>query len=194
MAAYSGCSFTIIMYLRRSIGQLYLMLRYFFLFVLFFGTTFAYSQSYAYIDSDYILSKVPEYVQAKEKLDKLADRWTKEIEDRYAAIKAKKSNFEREEILLPKEERIKRKEEIENLEQEALDLQTLHFGSEGDYFQKRQELIKPIQDRIFTALKKISKSDGYDLVFDKANQSSLIFAASEYDISDDILDEMGISE
>jgi len=191
---YSGCFFTIIMYLRRSIGQLYLMLRYFFLFVLFFGTTFAYSQSYAYIDSDYILSKVPEYVQAKEKLDKLADRWTKEIEDRYAAIKAKKSNFEREEILLPKEERIKRKEEIENLEQEALDLQTLHFGSEGDYFQKRQELIKPIQDRIFTALKKISKSDGYDLVFDKANQSSLIFAASEYDISDDILDEMGISE
>ena len=182
------------MYLRRSIGQLYLMLRYFFLFVLFFGTTFAYGQSYAYIDSDYILSKVPEYVQAKEKLDKLADRWTKEVEDRYAAIKAKKSNFEREEILLPKEERIKRKEEIENLEQEALDLQTLHFGSEGDYFQKRQELIKPIQDRIFTALKKISKSDGYDLVFDKANQSSLIFAASEYDISDDILDEMGISE
>jgi outer membrane protein len=161
---------------------------------LFFGTTFAYSQSYAYIDSDYILSKVPEYVQAKEKLDKLAERWTKEIEDRYEAIKGKKSNFEREEILLPKEERIKRKEEIENLEQEALDLQTLHFGSEGDYFQKRQELVKPIQDRIFTALKKISKSDGYDLVFDKANQSSLIFAASEYDISDDILDEMGISE
>ena len=182
------------MYLRRSIGQLHLMLKYFFLLVLFFGTPFAYSQSYAYIDSDYILSKVPEYVQAKEKLDKLAERWTKEIEDRYEAIKGKKSNFEREEILLPKEERIKRKEEIENLEQEALDLQTLHFGSEGDYFQKRQELVKPIQDRIFTALKKISKSDGYDLVFDKANQSSLIFAASEYDISDDILDEMGISE
>ena len=194
MATYSGCFFTIIMYLRRSIGQLHLMLRHFFLIVLFFGTTFAYCQSYAYIDSDYILSKVPEYVQAKEKLDKLAERWTKEIEDRYEAIKGKKSNFEREEILLPKEERIKRKEEIDNLEQEALDLQTLHFGSEGDYFQKRQELVKPIQDRIFTALKKISKSDGYDLVFDKANQSSLIFAASDYDISDDILDEMGISE
>lgn len=140
------------------------------------------------------MSKIPEYVQSKEKLDKLAERWTKEIEDRYVAIKSKKSNFEREEILLPKEERIKRREEIENLEQEALDLQTLHFGSEGDYFQKRQELIKPIQDRIFTALKKLAKSDGYDLVFDKANQSSLIFATSDYDISDDILDEMGISE
>ena len=162
------------------------------MFLLLFGTTFAKSQSYAYIDSDYIMSKIPEYVEAKDKLDKLAERWTKEIEDRYEAIKKKKNNFEREEILLPKEEKEKRQEEIENLEQEALELQTLHFGSEGDYFQKRQELIKPIQDRIFTALKKLAKSDGYDLIFDKANQSSLIYALSDYDISDDVLYEMGI--
>lgn len=162
------------------------------MFFLIFGTTFANSQSYAYIDSDYIMSKVPEYVEAKDKLDKLAERWTKEIEDRYEAVKKKKNNFEREEILLPKEEKEKRQQEIENLEQEALELQTLHFGAEGDYFQKRQELIKPIQDRIFTALKKLAKSDGYDLIFDKANQSSLIYALSEYDISDDILYEMGI--
>lgn len=168
------------------------MMKYIFMFLLLFGTTFANSQSYAYIDSDYIMSKIPEYVEAKDKLDKLAERWTKEIEDRYEAIKKKKNNFEREEILLPKEEKEKRQEEIENLEQEALELQTLHFGSEGDYFQKRQELIKPIQDRIFTALKKLANSDGYDLIFDKANQSSLIYALSDYDISDDVLYEMGI--
>lgn len=168
------------------------MMKYIFMFLLLFGTTFANSQSYAYIDSDYIMSKIPEYIEAKDKLDKLAERWTKEIEGRYEAIKKKKNNFEREEILLPKEEKEKRQEEIENLEQEALELQTLHFGSEGDYFQKRQELIKPIQDRIFTALKKLAKSDGYDLIFDKANQSSLIYALSDYDISDDVLYEMGI--
>ena len=168
------------------------MMKYIFMCLLLFGTTFANSQSYAYIDSDYIMSKIPEYVEAKDKLDKLAERWTKEIEDRYEAINKKKNNFEREEILLPNEEKEKRQEEIENLEQEALELQTLHFGSEGDYFQKRQELIKPIQDRIFTALKKLAKSDGYDLIFDKANQSSLIYALSDYDISDDVLYEMGI--
>lgn len=168
------------------------MMKYVFMLLLLFGTTFANSQSYAYIDSDYIMSKIPEYVEAKDKLDKLAERWTKEIEDRYEAIKKKKNNFEREEILLPKEEKEKRQEEIENLEQEAIELQTLHFGSEGDYFQKRQELIKPIQDRIFTALKKLAKSDGYDLIFDKANQSSLIYALSDYDISNDVLYEMGI--
>ena len=69
------------------------MMKYIFIMILIFGTTFANSQSYAYIDSDYILSKIPEYVEAKDKLDKLAERWTKEIEDRYTAIKKKKNNF-----------------------------------------------------------------------------------------------------
>ena len=81
------------------------------LFILF-GTSFVYAQKYAYIDSDYILSNVPEYKEAKDKLDKLADRWTKDIEERYAALKVKKDNFAREEVLLPTEEKQKRKDEI----------------------------------------------------------------------------------
>jgi hypothetical protein len=88
----------------------------------------------------------------------------------------------------------KRKQEIEKLEKEAIELQTMHFGNNGDYFQKRQELIKPIQDRVFTAMKKLAKKDGYAFVFDKANQSNLIYADKEYDISDDVLEEMGISK
>lgn len=152
------------------------------------------AQTYAFIDSDYILKNVPEYAEAKEKLDKLADRWTKEIEERYAVVKTKKDNYQREEVLLPKEEKEKRKQEIEKLEKEAIELQTMHFGSNGDYFQKRQELIKPIQDRVFTAMKKLAKKEGYSFVFDKANQSNLIYAVKEYDISDSVLEEMGISK
>ena len=170
------------------------MLKRLFVCLLFFGTYFAYAQSYAFIDSDYILKNVPEYTEAKEKLDKIAERWTKEIEDRYAVVKTKKDNYQREEVLLPKEEKEKRKQEIEKLEKEAIELQTMHFGNNGDYFQKRQELIKPIQDRVFTAMKKLAKKDGYAFVFDKANQSNLIYADKEYDISDDVLEEMGISK
>ena len=81
---------------------------------------FANAQSYAFIDSDYILKNVPEYVEAKERLDKMADRWTKEIEERYEVIKTKKSSFDREEVLLPKEEKEKRKSEIEKLEKESV--------------------------------------------------------------------------
>ena len=155
---------------------------------------FANAQSYAFIDSDYILKNVPEYVEAKERLDKMAERWTKEIEERYEVIKTKKSSFDREEVLLPKEEKEKRKTEIEKLEKDVIDLQTQHFGSEGDYFQKRQELVKPIQDRVFTAMKKVAKREGYSFVFDKSNQSNLVYAEKEFDMSDSVLEEMGITK
>lgn len=162
--------------------------------LLIFGTSFAgYGQKYAYIDSDYILENIPEYKDAKDKLDKLAERWTKEIEERYEDLKKKKDAFAREEVLLPAEEKKKRTEDIEKLETEAMEMQKLRFGINGDYFQKRQELIKPIQDNIFDALQKVASKKTYAFVFDKANQSNLIFADSKFDISNEVLKEMGYS-
>lgn len=162
------------------------------LFVLF-GTGFAYSQKYAYIDSDYILSNMPEYAEAKEKLDKLADRWTKEIEQRYELLTIKKDNFAREEVLLPAEEKKKREEEIKKLETEAMQMQKTRFGVSGDYFQKRQELIKPIQDKVYEAMQSVASKRSYSFVFDKANQSNLIYADNKFDISNSVLKEMGIT-
>ncbi len=161
--------------------------------LLFFGTGFAMSQKYAYIDSDYILSKIPEYKEAKEKLDKFAERWTEEIDQMYKVLKMKKDNFAREEVLLPNEEKKKRQEEINKLESEAMQMQKQRFGVSGDYFQKRQELIKPIQDRVYEALQEVASKRSYAFVFDKANQSNLVFADSKYDISDTVLKEMGVS-
>ncbi len=158
------------------------------------GTSFAYSQKYAYIDSDFILENVPEYKDAKEKLDKLADRWTKEIEERYAQIKVKKDNFAREEVLLPTEERQKRKDEIDKLETEAMEMQKMRFGVKGDYFQKRQELVKPIQDKIFEAIQAVASKRNFSFVFDKANQSNLVYADPKMDISNEVLKELGIKK
>ena len=158
-----------------------------------FGTGFAFSQKYAYIDSDYILQHVPEYADAKGKLDKLADRWTKEIEKRYDVLKMKKDNFAREEVLLPEEEKKKRAEEIDKLETEAMQMQKTRFGVKGDYFLKRQELIKPIQDRIYEAMKVVASRKKYVMVFDKANQSNLVFADIKLDISSMVLKEMDIT-
>ncbi len=164
-----------------------------FVLLVMFGTSFAFGQKYGYIDSDYIMANVPEYAEAKEKLDKLAERWTKEIEERYEVLKVKKDNFAREEVLLPEEEKLKRKEEIERLESEAMQMQKLRFGVNGDYFQKRQELIKPIQDKVFDAMQKVSSKRNYSFVFDKANQSNLVYADSKFDISDEVLKEMRIT-
>jgi outer membrane protein len=109
------------------------------LFILF-GTSFVYAQKYAYIDSDYILSNVPEYKEAKDKLDKLADRWTKDIEERYAALKVKKDNFAREEVLLPTEEKQKRKDEIlKVLSEEAKKFEKTIFQKNFDLVAHKQQ-------------------------------------------------------
>lgn len=157
-----------------------------------FGIAFASSaQKYGYIDSEFILSNIPEYKDAKQRLDKLAERWTSEIEERYEVIKQKKENFIREEDLLPAEEKAKRKEEIEKLESEAMEMQKTRFGVTGDYFQKRQEMIKPIQDKVYEAMQAVASKRNYSFIFDKANQSNLVFADSKFDISDEVLKEMG---
>ncbi|MEY4573659.1 MAG: hypothetical protein RLZ10_2958 [Bacteroidota bacterium] len=158
-----------------------------------FGTYFVFGQKYAYIDSDYILKKMPEYQDSKEKLDRLADRWTKEIEEYYSNLNTKKDNFAKEEVLLPAEEKNKRAEEIKKMEQDAIQMQTSRFGVNGDYFQKRQELIKPIQDKVFEAMQKVAQKKGYSFVFDKANQSNLVYAETKFDLSNDVLKEMGIT-
>lgn len=165
-----------------------------FIILLLFGTGFANAQKYAYIDSDYILNKLPEYNEAKDQLDKLAERWTKEIEERYEVLKTKKDNFAREEVLLPNEEKAKRMEEIETMESEAMQMQRQRFGVGGDYFSKRQELIKPIQDKVFDAMQQVASRRNYSFVFDKANQSNLVYADSKMDISDEVLREMNIRD
>lgn len=165
-----------------------------FIIVLLFGTGFANAQKYAYIDSDFILNKLPEYAEAKEQLDKLAERWTKEIAERYEVIKTKKENFAREEVLLPNEEKTKRMEEIETLEMDVMEMQRTRFGVGGDYFQKRQELIKPIQDKVYDAMQQVASKRNYVFVFDKANQSNLVYADSKSDISDEVLRELKIRD
>ena len=168
------------------------MKQLFFGLLIIIGTSFVSSaQKYGYIDSDFIMENVPEYQEAKDKLNKLADRWTKEIEDRYDILKKKKEAFAREEVLLPVEEKAKRANEIEELETEAMEMQKLRFGVKGDYFQKRQELIKPIQDQVFEAMQKVASNKNYSFVFDKANQSNLIYADDKFDLSDDVLKQMG---
>src|SRR6218665_125659 len=166
----------------------------FFLLFVILGTSFVSSaQKYGYIDSEYILNKMPEYKDAKDRLDKLAERWTKEIEERYELIKVKKENFLREQDLLPSEEKTKREQEIKTLETEAMEMQKSRFGVSGEYFQKRQELIKPIQDRVYEAMQTVASKRNYSFVLDKANQSNLVFADSKFDISDEVLKELGVS-
>jgi outer membrane protein len=160
---------------------------------LIFGIAFvSTAQKYGYIDSKYIMEQMPEYHENKEKLDKLSERWQKEIDDRYVVLRKRKESLAQEEVLLPDDVREKRREEIKQLEQEVMQLQRLYFGVNGELFQKRQELIKPIQDKIFEALEKVASKGNYTFVFDKANQSNLIYADPKMDLSKKVLEELGV--
>ena len=150
------------------------------------------AQRYAYVDTDYILESIPEYTEAQAELDKLSEQWVKEVEDKFALVQTKRNEFAAEKILLPEEIKKQRLKEINTLETQAKELQKKRFGVGGDLFTQREQLIKPIQDQIFNAIQAIAAERNFAFVFDKANQSNLLFADSKYDISDQVLRKMGI--
>jgi outer membrane protein len=153
---------------------------------------FAVAQKYGYVDTQYILESVPEYTEAQEQLNKLSEQWQQEIEEKFMLVEKQQREFETEAILLPDEIKKQRQKEIDDMRLGAMELQKQRFGVGGDLFKKREELIKPIQDRIFEAIQQVAVERQYSFVFDKANQSNLLYADPKFDISDAVLQKMGI--
>ena len=162
------------------------------LFVLLAGmfTLQLQAQRYAVIDTRYILSKLPEYTDAQKKLDALSIQWQKEIDDKQAALDQLYRNFESEKVMLSEELLKKREDDIFNKEKEVRDLQKKRFGFEGDLFKRRQELVKPIQDKVYNAVQKLAALRQYDLILDKSEGITVIFADPKLDKSDDVLKEL----
>lgn len=156
----------------------------------FFGTAIQ-AQKFAYIDSDYVLLHIPEYEAAQQELNRLSQEWQAEIEAKWEAVERLELAYRAERVLLTPEMRGKREAEIEAKRVEARELQKEKFGVEGELFRKRQELIQPIQDRIFEELKEICSGSGYMVIFDKSNQSNMLYTNPKYDISDRVIKALG---
>ncbi|MBO9632192.1 MAG: OmpH family outer membrane protein [Chitinophagaceae bacterium] len=150
------------------------------------------AQRYAVVDTRYILDKMPEYKEAQKKLDQFSMAWQKEIDDKQAVLDKMYKDFDAEQVMLSDELKKKREDELFIREKELRDLQRKRFGFEGDLFKKRQELVKPIQDKVFNAIQKIAVNRGYDLIFDKSEGITVIFADPKLDRSEDILKELGV--
>ena len=145
------------------------------------------SQKYAFIDTKYILSQMPEYTTAQKEIDDMAEKWQKEIEQQYNEIEQKYKAYQAEEILLPEETKKTRQQEIIELEMKAKEMQKKRFGVEGDLFKKRKELIDPIQEKIYKAVKQLAKDNSYSFILDKSKNSNIIYAEPKYDKSDAVL-------
>ncbi len=151
----------------------------------------AYGQRFAYVDTEYILDNIPEYKAAEREIEELSIQWQAEIENKFAEIDRLYREYQAEAPLLPEEMKRQREEVIINKEREAKDLQVRRFGREGELFAKRQELIQPIQDRVFDAVEQIANRGNYAVIFDKAGGAAMIFTDVRYDLSDDVLQRLG---
>ena len=159
--------------------------------VLFF-TGALLAQKYAIIDTRYILDKMPDYKVAQQNLDVVAAGWQKDIDSRQTDLDKMYKDFESEQVMLSDELKKKREDQLFVKEKELRDLQRKRFGFEGDLFKKRQELIKPIQDKVYNAVQKMAVQRGYDFVLDKSEGITIIFADPKLDKSEDVLKDLGV--
>ena len=163
------------------------------LILLFFAVSvgFGFAQKYAYVDTQYILGNIPSYKAAQEQLDKVSQQYQKELETIHAELDKMYKDFQAEAVLLSNDMKRKREDMIITKEKEYKKLQRQYFGAEGDLFQKRQALVKPIQDDVFKVIQEVAEQGAYSIIFDKAGSLSMIYTNSKYDLSDQILQKLG---
>ena len=159
--------------------------------VMAFGTAFAKDQSIAYIDMSYILKNLPQYEQANEQLTMLSKRWQKEIDAAQQEARVMATNYQTEQIFLSENMRAQREQEIVAKEQEVLELKRKYFGQDGELYKKREALIKPIQDEIYTAIQDLANEKKIDVVKDRSADPALIYMSSKLDVSDQVLQKLG---
>lgn len=157
------------------------------------SASFVQAQRYCVIDSKYILDNLPEYKQAQTKLDEASAQWQKEIDSKLQEVDRMYKSYQAEQVMLSDEMKSKREEDIIKKEKEAKDLQKKRFGFEGDLFKKRQELVKPVQDRVYNAVQKMATSKSFDIIYDKSADLSVFYNDPKLDKSDDVLRELGIT-
>jgi outer membrane protein len=155
------------------------------------GSVAAIAQKYAYVNSEYILDNIPEYKAAMQQLDQQSVNWQKEIETKYAFIDKLYKDYQAEQILLTDDMKRKREAEITTKEKEVKEYQKSKFGYEGELFKKKQDLVKPIQDKIYNAVKKLATDQSYAVIFDKSSDLIMLYTNPKYDKSDEILKAMG---
>lgn len=155
------------------------------------ATAGTFAQKFAYVDTDYILDNIPEYKAAQEKVDALSVEWQKDIEEKFAEIDKLYKQFQAEAVLLPEDIKKKREDEIVLKEKTVKDLQKAKFGKDGELFKKKQELVKPIQDKVYNAIEEIAVAGNYSIIFDSASNLTMLYVSSKLDKSNEVLEKLG---
>jgi outer membrane protein len=146
------------------------------------------AQKIAIVDINQVLNSVADYKKAQDDLEKVAQKWRGEIAQQQDVIKGLYNRYQAEQVLLNDTQRKQREEEIMNKEKEVREAQRVKFGSEGELFKRRQELVKPVQDKVYAAIERFANEKGYDIILDKSSSAGLIFANPTYDKTSQVVD------
>lgn len=164
------------------------------IFFLIFGLNFVQAQRFGYIDTDFILNKMPEYKKAQEEINRLSELWTKELQELAKGVESMYNALQAEQVLLTEEMKKERMEQIRKKETEMKTYQNKVFGFDGLFFLKKQELIKPVQDKVWDAVDKVAKQNNLAIVFDKSGELVMIYTDPRFDYTDFVLDELGLGD
>ncbi len=151
------------------------------------------AQKFALVDMEYILRNVPSYEMASEQLNQLSQRWQREVEALGTEAENMYQSYLADKVFLTDEQAQARETAITAKEREATELRFQYFGPEGELYQKRQTLLRPIQDEVYNAIKQVAEQRGYQAVFDRASSSDIIYASPRIDISNEVLSKLGYS-
>lgn len=149
------------------------------------------AQKFALVDMEYILKNIPAYERANEQLNQVSKKWQAEVEALNTEASTMYKNYQNEVVFLSQEQKKKRQDDILAKEKEASELKRKYFGPEGELFKKRESLMTPIQEEIYTAVKDISELRGYSLILDRASDTGIIFGSPKIDISNEVLEKLG---
>lgn len=152
------------------------------------------AQKFALVDMEYIMKNIPSFEMANEQLNQLSQRWQKEVEAKGKEAETMYQTYLADKVFLTEDQIKKREEAIVAKEKEATELRYKYFGPEGELYQKRQSLLKPIQDDIYNAIKKVAQERGLQAVMDRASSSDIIYASPQIDISNEVLTKLGYSK
>lgn len=156
--------------------------------------TLGFAQKVAYVDTEYIMGKIPEYESAQAEIERISQSWQKDLEEKYQDIEQLYKDYQAQEVLLPEDVKQEKQEEIFTLEREAKEYREKKFGYDGELFALQESKMKPIQDKVFRAVETISKRKRFDLVFDKAGEVTWLYTNATYDLSNDVLEELGFNQ
>jgi len=158
----------------------------------FLSVTAAFAQRFAYVDSEYILKHIPDYVSAQKQLAALSDQWQKDVDGRFQEIDRLFKAYQADQPLMTAEVKKRREEEIVNKEKEAKDFQRQKFGPDGELAQRSNSIIKPIQDKVAKAVQAVAEAENLDMVFDKNSEVIMLYANKRYDKSDAVITRLGL--